>query len=140
MKIIYLPVEKKREILALKWHVKGEHRRVSEMTLSSALNFVTQTPLARTLRAAAIARGGVIYDDSTPRNFMPDCTTEFDHENGIVRQELVSGVILEVHMNENRAVAYKDGLEIACFEDMTLSRWRHVLFSLQKLYTQLNAI
>lgn len=140
MKTIYLPIEKKREILALKWDVKGVRRKVSEVTLQSALNYITQTPLARTLRAAAIERGGVIYDDSVPRNFVPDCTTEFDHINGIVRQELSNGITLEIHKKDNLAIAYKDAVEIARFEDMTLNKWSKVLFSLQKLYTHLNAM
>lgn len=140
MKTIYLPIEKKREILALKWDVRGVRRKVSEVTLQSALNFITQTPLARTLRAAAIQRGGVIYDDSVPSNFVPDCTTEFDHVNGIVRQELANGVTLEIHKETNLAIAHKDGIVIARFEDMTLNKWGKVLFSLQKLYTHLNAM
>jgi len=85
VKIIYLPTELKREILSLKWNVNGQRRRVSNVTLQAALNFQTQTPLANTLRAAALQRGGVTYDSNAkPKDYMPDCTTKFNRVGGAI--------------------------------------------------------
>jgi hypothetical protein len=53
-KEIYLPAEAKKE-LAKTFHTSG-------VTVWSALKFKTNSGFANTLRAAALERGGVVYD------------------------------------------------------------------------------
>jgi hypothetical protein len=53
MKQIFIPNEVKREMI--------ETFKTTDVTLWSALNFKTNSGFAKTLRAAALERGGVVY-------------------------------------------------------------------------------
>lgn len=58
-KQIMLPPAKKAEIIKM--------FDTTRVTLWSALKFETNSPLAKKLRAAAIARGGVLYEEASDR-------------------------------------------------------------------------
>ena len=98
MKQIFLPDHLKREILSMKWNVNGQRRKVSQPTLWAALTYTTKTKLADTLRAAALQRGGVIYDSSAKLSrYIPDCYATTDHENGVMTFVFSGLVILTWH-------------------------------------------
>lgn len=58
-KQILLPPKKKAEII--------KNFKTTRPTLWSALRFDTNSELAKKLRAAAIARGGVLYEEESDR-------------------------------------------------------------------------
>lgn len=58
-KQILLPREKKAEIIKM--------YKTTRVTLWSALRFDTNSELAKKLRAAALERGGVIYEEKSTR-------------------------------------------------------------------------
>lgn len=103
-KLIYLSIEKKREILALNWNVGGVSRRVSMVTLQAALTYKTKTALANTLRAAAMQRGGVVYcSDEAPANYIPECYLTADYKNGIMQCVFGGCVVLTWNEDEQAA-------------------------------------
>ncbi|MDR2928721.1 MAG: hypothetical protein LBV41_11080 [Cytophagaceae bacterium] len=108
MKQIFLSDNLKREMLAIKWDVKpGERRTISSRMLWGALNFSINSGLARTLRAAAMQRGGVMYDSeaSDERNgYHPDCELVNDKKNKVMQFFFKKKVILTLHGCNNLAV------------------------------------
>lgn len=104
MRRIFLSMAKKREIIALKWNVKGERRKVSLVTLQSALGFRTKTALADALRAAAMQRGGVLYDDNkAPVGYRPACTTHYNANTGMFTCDFGNGYLLAFDGNTDTA-------------------------------------
>ena len=70
-KLIYLPVEIKKEII--------KSFKTTKETLWAALNYKTDSNFARMLRAAAFERGGVLYPDpKRTADYVPQCETTFN--------------------------------------------------------------
>lgn len=65
MKHIYLPKEKKTELLNLEWTMFDEKIKINRMTLNRALFFKTNSKLAEKLREKALEMGGILYEDSS---------------------------------------------------------------------------
>lgn len=63
MKHIYLPKEKKTELLNLEWTMFDDKIKINRMTLNRALFFKTNSKLAEKLREKALEMGGVLYED-----------------------------------------------------------------------------
>lgn len=114
--------------------------KVGRNDLRRALNYERNSDRARMLRAAALQRGGLIYTgEHAPKNYCPNVETTHDHTNGVMLQSFGDRVLLKLYRKTNVAKIVIDGNEVATFNDMTLSTWGDVLFSLQKIYNQLNA-
>lgn len=106
--------------------------------LQRALTYTTNSGRAKMLRVAALQRGGLVYTgEHAPNGYCPDVETNFDHTNGIMRQNFGKRVVLEVKRKTNEATVIIDEQPVATFEDMTLSAWGNVLYSLQQVYNQL---
>lgn len=84
MKYLYIPSGVKAQLRAMRWgNPAAGDGTVSDRTLEAALKFKTNSPLARTLRAAAIQRGGVIYDSTAKgAGYVPDCCSHSDRRTG----------------------------------------------------------
>ena len=86
--------------------------KITRSTLDRALKYKGNSARDNMLRKAAFQRGGVIYLGITaPKGYLPDVDTTF--ENGCMRQKFAS------------------------FDDLTVSTWGNMLYSLQTIYNRL---
>lgn len=92
------------------------------------------------LRAAALKRGGLIFTgERAPQGYCPNVETRHDQVRGMMYQTFGDRVELQVSRETNAATIIIDNEPVATFNDMTLDTWGDVLYSLQKIYNQLNA-
>lgn len=111
---------------------------VSNVTVWSALNYVTNSPLAEKIRRAALAEGGVIENRITiPGGFMPDCETEFvRREDGRVQriiQTFSNGVRVEFDDATCTANISRNGRSVKGFSDVKIRDWINIVFEAQSL-------
>lgn len=131
-KQILLPTSSLREL--------RETFKVGRNDLRRALNYERNSERAKMLRAAALQRGGLIYtNEQAPQGYCPNVETIHDHAQGVMYQSFGGRVELQVNRTTNAAIIVIDGATVATFNDMTLSTWGNVLYSLQQIYNQLNA-
>lgn len=131
-KQILLPTAKLREL--------REAFNVGRNDLRRALNYDRNSDRARMLRAAALERGGLIYTgEHAPQGYCPNVETKHDQARGMMYQTFGDRVELQVSRETNVATIVIDNEPVATFNNMTLGTWGDVLFSLQKIYNQLNA-
>lgn len=106
----------------------------SRMTIWNALNYRSGSDLARKIRHVALKQyGGLISTGITPEGFMPDCDTEFDHANGLIRQTFGDRLKITIDKKKNTAAIEADGKPVATLDDMTLNRWCAILYCLQQV-------
>lgn len=114
----------------------------SGVTVWSALNYVTNSPLAEKIRRAAIAEGGVVENQLTvPEGFMPNCETNFVHEDGGVRriiQTFSNGVRLEFDSDTCVADISRNGRLVKTYSDVKVRDWGNIVFEAQSLTDSLN--
>lgn len=114
----------------------------SGVTVWSALNYVTNSPLAEKIRRAAIAEGGVIENRITvPEGFMPNCETDFVHGDGGVRriiQTFSNGVRVEFDNEANTASISRVGKLVKAFDDVRMRDWGNIVFEAQSLADSLS--
>ncbi|MEG1842547.1 MAG: hypothetical protein RR221_07540 [Alistipes sp.] len=131
-KQILLPAAARRELVVT--------FKSSRCELGRALTYTVNSKRAKVLRAAALQRGGLIYtNEQAPQGYCPNVETIHDHRQGIMYQSFGGRVELQVNRATNAATIVIDGATVATFNDMTLSTWGNVLYSLQQIYNQLNA-
>lgn len=131
-KQILLPVSVKSEMVKM--------FKTNRKALERALKFQVNSPSARTLRTAALQRGGLIYNDAAYyKGFVPECDTTFDHAAGTMTQSLPNGITLEIRKSDNSAVVRQGDRELGRFEEMTIPAWGKLLFGLQMVYNNLNS-
>lgn len=117
---------------------------VSRPTVWAALNYITQSSLAKRIRRAAIIEGGRIIDK--PRSeagFVPNCETRFEHKDGQVYrifQRFANGVVAVQYASEKKAAIYHDEKEVGCYRNVTVRDWNNILFEAQSLSESLNEI
>lgn len=109
----------------------------SGVTVWSALNYVTNSPLAEKIRRAALAEGGVIENQITvPEGFMPNCETNFVHGNGGVRrivQTFSNGVRVEFDNDTCTAEISRGGRPVKTYSDVKVRDWGNIVFEAQSL-------
>lgn len=114
----------------------------SGVTVWSALNYVTNSPLAEKIRRAALAEGGVIENQITvPEGFMPNCETNFVHGNGGVRriiQTFSNGVRVEFDNDTCTAEISRDGRTVKTYSDVKVRDWGNIVFEAQSLTDSLS--
>lgn len=113
------------------------------VTVWSALNFVTNSELARRIRSAAMANGGVVKNTiTTPDGFMPNCQTECVRgEDGTVQrvvQTFSNGVRVEFDNDRCSAVILHEKEPIKTFNDVIIRDWGNIVFEAQNLSDSLN--
>nr|DAY98582.1 MAG TPA: hypothetical protein [Caudoviricetes sp.] len=114
--------------------------KVHRVILSRALKYERNSKRDRMLRAAALERGGLIYTgERAPQGYCPNVETRHDHVRGMMYQNFGDRVELQVNRETNAATIIIDHEPVATFNDMTVATWGDVLYSLQKIYNQLNA-
>jgi len=114
----------------------------SGVTVWSALNYVTNSPLAEKIRRAAIAEGGVIENQITvPEGFMPNCETDFVHGNGGVQriiQTFPNGVRVEFDNDTCTAMILHNEKPVKNYEQVVIRDWGNIVFEAQSLADSLN--
>lgn len=115
----------------------------SGVTVWSALNYVTNSPLAEKIRRAAIAEGGVIENRIVvPEGFMPNCETEFVHgDDGRVQriiQTFSNDVRVEFDNKVCTAEISRGGRSVKSFSDVKMCDWGNIVFEAQNLSDSLN--
>ena len=131
-KQILLPASVFREL-------RGDFK-VHSVILGRALKYERNSKRDQMLRAAALERGGLIYTgERAPKDYCPNVETTHDQERGMMIQSFGDRVELHVNMKTNAAAIIIDRQPVATFNDMTVGTWGDVLYSLQKIYNQLNS-
>ena len=116
---------------------------VSHVTIWSALNYVTESPLAKQIRRMALANGGVVENRIfVSDGFLPNCQTEYERdENGsiiAVSQSFMNGVRVFFDNGNNRATLFQGKNAIEEYEDVRMHDWSNILFRAQSLSESLN--
>lgn len=134
MKFIDLPNAKK----ALLARLFGKSRQ----TIWAALNYVTDSDLAKKIRKAALNMGGVVKNNfQTPEGFMPNCETKYIHGEGTVLgiiQTFPNNVRVEFENKKEIATISCDGEVIKVFEKVLLRDWTRIVYEAQSLSDTLN--
>jgi hypothetical protein len=140
MKQIFLPYHLKKEILNLKWDVNGERRKVSVPTLWAALNYTTKTKLADALRAAAMQRGGVIYDSNRKADkYIPICSSHIDRETGVWTFVFSGRVVLTWHeINKTVEIFSPDKPDLVLDNVRTIDELVSAQFIAEKMAAELD--
>lgn len=115
---------------------------VSNVTVWSALNYLTDSDLARKIRKAAIAAGGVVeHQVVVPDGFMPNCETAFEHDADGVRriiQTFSNGARVELDNATCTAEISRNGRSVKTFSDVKMHDWGNIVFETQSLANSLN--
>lgn len=134
MKFIDLPNAKKAQLARL----FGKSRQ----TIWAALNYVTDSDLAKKIRKAALNMGGVVKNNfQTPEGFMPNCETKYIHGEGTVLgiiQTFPNNVRVEFENEKEIATISCDGEVIKVFEKVLLRDWTRIVYEAQSLSDTLN--
>lgn len=134
MKFIDLPNAKKAQLVRL----FGKSRQ----TIWAALNYVTDSDLAKKIRKAALNMGGVVKNNfQTPEGFMPNCETKYIHGEGTVLgiiQTFPNNVRVEFENKKEIATISCDGEVIKVFEKVLLRDWTRIVYEAQSLSDTLN--
>lgn len=118
-KYIHLPSEVKKEI--------ERTFKVSKATLWNALNYMHYSSKAKMLRAAAIQRGGVIYDPTRCHpGVRPNCVTTFETADNTMNQQFGNRVLLVADLTTGDVVTYVDGIAASKAENITLAQLRAI--------------
>lgn len=130
MKRINLPKSKKAKLR----RVFG----VSNVTVWSALNYMTDSKLAKKIRDAALADGGTVeHSVVVPEGFMPNCETEFVHsDDGRVRQVIQTfsnGVRVVFDGDACQAVILRSEEPVKTYENVAIRDWGNIVFEAQSL-------
>ena len=115
---------------------------VSNVTVWSALNYVPDSDLARKIRNAAIAAGGVVeHQVVVPDGFMPNCETAFEHDADGVRriiQTFSNGIRVEFDNATCTAEISRDDRSVKTFSDVNIRDWGNIVFEAQSLADSLH--
>lgn len=134
MKRINLPKSKKAKLR----QVFG----VSNVTVWSALNYVTDSNLAKKIRNAALVEGGTVeHRVVVPEGFMPNCEIDFVHDIGGVQQIIQTfsnGVRVEFDNATCTASISRDNRAVKTFSDVKVRDWGNIVFEAQSLTDSLN--
>lgn len=116
---------------------------VSNVTVWSALNYMTDSKLAKKIRAAALADGGTVeHSVVVPEGFLPNCETEFVHgDDGRVRQIIQTfsnGVRVEFDNDTSTAIILRSEKPIRTYENVAVRDWGNIVFEAQSLVDSIN--
>ena len=130
MKRINLPKSKKAKLR----RVFG----VSNVTVWSALNYMTDSKLAKKIRDAALADGGIVeHSVVVPEGFMPNCQTDYVHgDDGRVQriiQTFSNDVRVEFDNDRCTAVILRGEESVRTYEQVVIRNWGNIVFEAQSL-------
>ena len=120
-KHIHLDTDKKEEIATT--------FKTSYVTVWKALNYKVKSPFSKTLRAAALQRGGLIYTGRIPDGYIPNVDTEFDHNKGIIIQSF--GDAAQVRFEKDKTTIEFTGADPVIIGNVTTQQWERLLYGIQ---------
>lgn len=127
----YIDLSKEKKALLARRH------KTSKVTVWSALNYQTNSTLARQIRREALEMGGVETESvKAPFGFLPTCTTQFEHENNRVTKcthTFSSGVTVTLDHRANAAEIRHKGHLVKRFKNPKLEDWTQIQFTAQNL-------
>lgn len=119
-----------------------EKFQTSTPTVWAALNYITKSDLAKEIRAAAVAMGGIIRsDDPASESFTPNCQTKYEKENGTLMrmiQIFANDVKIVVHVQSNIIQVYHNSELVCKCMDARLKDWSEFAYKTQQLSESLN--
>ena len=134
MKFIDLSNAKKAQL--------ARHFGKSRQTIWAALNYVTNSDLAKKIRKAALNMGGVVKNNfQTSEGFMPNCETEYIHGEGTVLgiiQTFPNNVRVEFENKKEIATLSCNGKVIKVFKKVVMNDWSRIVYEAQSLSDSLN--
>ena len=129
MKFIDLPNAKKAQLSRL----YGKSRQ----TIWAALNYVTDSKLAKSIRKDALKMGGVVKNNfQTPEGFIPNCQTEYIHGEGTVLgiiQTFPNDVRVEFENKKETATISCGNEVIKVFTNVVMNDWTRIVYEAQSL-------
>lgn len=130
MKRINLPKSKKAKLR----RIFG----VSNVTVWSALNYMTDSKLAKKIRDAALADGGIVeHSVVVPEGFMPNCQTDYVHgDDGRVQriiQTFSNDVRVEFDNDRCTAVILHGEEPVRTYGQVVIRDWGNIVFEAQSL-------
>lgn len=130
MKRINLPKSKKAKLR----RVFG----VSNVTVWSALNYMTDSKLAKKIRDAALADGGIVeHSVVVPEGFMPNCQTDYVHGDGGRVQRIIqtfsNDVRVEFDNDRCTAVILHGEEPVRTYGQVVIRDWGNIVFEAQNL-------
>ena len=132
-KLIYLPVEIKKEII--------KSFKTTKETLWAALNYKTDSNFARMLRAAAFERGGVLYPDpKRTADYVPQCETTFNTSEKTMVQNFGVRVKLIGNLSSGELSLFVDGEQKATFANPHLDELSDIQLTAQNLANELSTV
>lgn len=132
-KLIYLPVEIKKEII--------KSFKTTKETLWAALNYKTDSNFARMLRAAAFERGGVLYPDpKRTADYVPQCETTFNTSEKTMVQSFGVRVKLVGNLSSGELSLFVDGEQKATFANPHLDELSDIQLTAQNLANELSTV
>lgn len=112
--------------------------KTSKVSIWNALHFKTNSNFARMLRAAALQRGGVVYDNQKALSgYIPDCITTFETADRTMTQKFSDRVYLIADMSSDTVSVYKDGEIIQRHLNVTLSKLSDIQSNAESMAKQL---
>lgn len=109
---IYLPPKAKKEL--------AQTFKVSGVTLWNALNFVHNSPKSKALRAAAMQRGGILFD-TKGRSISPNHITTFETADETMTQRFSDRVYLIADFRTGIVTVYDSDEVVMTVENPTMS-------------------
>lgn len=107
-----------------------EKFKLSKVSVWSALNYLTNSERAKSVRAYALAHGGSIVD----QDFIPNCRTE--HTKDEMIHTFAAGVQVIISKKNSSARILVDNVEQESYDDVTLDGWGNLMYHAQELSEQ----
>ena len=105
----------------------AETFQLSKVSIWSALNYLTFSDRAESVRRYALEHGGSIVE----QDFTPNCRTEHTSEEMI--QTFAGGIQVRISRTDSNARILQDGVELESYQGVTLQGWGNLLHHAQEL-------
>ena len=102
-----------------------EKFQVSRKTVWCALNYITNSDLAKEIRTWALQHGGRVEEE----DFLPNCRTE--HTEDAVIQTFAGGVQVRISKRNSGVDLLEDGQVSEHYDNVTIQAWGNLLHHAQ---------
>lgn len=129
-KHIFLPSKEKQKL--------ERDFKTSGPTVWAALRYKTNSRFAKMLRAVALQRGGVVYDESKAApGYTPDCVTTFETADKTMTQRFSDRAFLIADMGTGNVTVYADGEPVQEYTNVYLNQLADIQANVQELAKRL---
>lgn len=103
---------------------------LSKVSIWSALNYLTFSERAKSVRRYALANGGRIVE----QDFLPNCSIR--HTTEEIIHSFPGEIVVRINRKTSNAKVLQNGKEIESYEQISLDSWGNLLFHAQELSEQ----